>query len=467
MMSVEAGVALMNPWWTDPQARGAHRFQKQREAFARVWNGLNSTPSSALRAQVLVGPKQVGKTTVALQSIDKALDDAFPPSRVIFVDFASGYFDVPPTIEQALGVWPTDEPTSQPRLIVLDEISQAPHWARSLKSLIDESRRKRPLDRILVTDSAARLLREGAIEYLQGRIDEHLITGLLYAEFLDLHRRPNEDERGLRARINALEVYLSLGGFPAHFASREFDAVRERVRNDTDLAIYRDLARTGIDIDASGARRLFRYLAIDSGAIFNAAKRSAEMSAEGERGPDPRSIQSWVSALAHACLLAEVPPYLGAKRPRTAATHLRARPKLYAADHAFVTAMNPIRAPMESESVRPKVIETAVCTHLRAFAHRRSARLSYLREERPSGDSGSVGEVDFVLEFDARTIAIEVKAGTRIKQSADRRAFATRHGIDDVLLVHGGVQSTSNQFGRSVGLDEFLSNVEQCVGGPP
>ena len=90
--------------------------------------------------QILLGPRQVGKTTAAHQLIE----DAKLPSRYVTTDSI-----IAPDVQWLQAQWELARQLTKegkPALFVLDELQRIPDWAEVVKSLWDEDRKKnRPL----------------------------------------------------------------------------------------------------------------------------------------------------------------------------------------------------------------------------------------------------------------------------------------------------------------------------------
>jgi predicted AAA+ superfamily ATPase len=114
--------------------------------------------------QVLTGPRQVGKTTIAEQVMDKL---PFPSV------YACADSPLPPGPEWIETQWRRAEVEAGRSggvvLLVLDEVQKVRGWSESLKSKWDAARRTSRDIRLLVLGSSALLIRVGLSESLAGR----------------------------------------------------------------------------------------------------------------------------------------------------------------------------------------------------------------------------------------------------------------------------------------------------------
>ena len=428
-----------NPWWRSGEARRAvsypFRRKRQREMVARMWRFKDR------RAALVLGPRQVGKTVLLLQTADDLLDQDWPAANLLYFDFSDERLsgDVEP--RRLAETRPTGFDPNHPRALLLDEVSRAPRWDRWLKQAVDAASGAR----IVATDSAAAALLKGGRESGQGRWDEFRLEGLSLQEFGALNAPVGERaEAILRRSVGLVERYLALGGFPEHASSSDIPEVRRRLRGDiADRAIRRDLGRQGVDVER--VARLFAYLVEASGDTFTARKRALDLEA------DPRSIREWLDLLLQTQLLVSLD-----KRHDRAAAGLRSQPRIYAADHGMISAFSP--AP-QGEGVRGRLFEAAVFRHLRDVAAERQANLTYFR-------SHDGLELDFVLGTESALVGIEVTGAARIrpeKLAAVRQAGA-RLGASHLCLIHGGAVSDGEEEVRRLTLPAFLLDPASVLG---
>lgn len=217
------------------------------------------------RALVLMGPRQVGKSTVLRQVIDDLLDRGWPPANLTYFDFEDHRVTSPVTARDVVAAEPGGLDPESPRIFLLDEVSSVHRWNRWLKQAVDQR-----VGRIIATDSAASLVREAGRESGPGRWDEIWLEGLTFRELVDFSQ-PGGSESSSRALApRLLERYLLRGGFPEHAPSmtelqddEDDEAVMRKLREDVvERALARDLGRTVEDpapvraLDEPGLRRL-------------------------------------------------------------------------------------------------------------------------------------------------------------------------------------------------------------------
>jgi predicted AAA+ superfamily ATPase len=113
-----------------------------------------------------------------------------------------------------------------------------------------------------------------------------------------------------------------------------------------------------------------------------------------------------------------------------ASVRLRARPKLYAADHGLVAAFAELP---DDPHVRSRVFEAVVYRHLREVALERTGSLRYLKWDNDL-------ELDFLLDLGAESFAVEVTTSKEPKAEKRQRLHraASRVRARRAVLVHDG-----------------------------
>ena len=442
----------LNPWWREPGARKALAWPVRRGAHSRLLEQLLRLDDR--RAQVLLGPRQVGKTTLLKQLADDLLDRRWPARNLTYFDFEDFRLTREVKPEEIAELRPPGAVPDRPQILLLDELHHVPRWDRWLKHAVDNQ-----LGRIVATDSAASLLREAGRESGLGRWDEILLEGLTLREFAALNTRPRTADspaarEGAAETVTAaadpelVERYFALGGFPAHAMSFDFPLVRERLRSDVvDRAIRRDLA--GRVEDPERVRKLFVYLVQQSGSEQNASDRANDL------GVDPRTVGRWTDLLEDTFLIAALPRGTTSTK---ASAQLRGRPKLYAADHGLVNAF--AEAPTRDPEVRSRVFEAVVTRHLREVARARGGRVADLRW-------GNELELDFLLEVGEERVAVEVTQSIQPK-AEKRKALeraADRAGAKRAILIHGGLAEGEVEGVVFVPIGSFLGRPEAALTG--
>ncbi len=318
-------------------------------------------------AVLLLGPRQVGKTTLARQ-----VAAAHPGSVMLDLERRS---DQARLAEPELFF-----ERHRDTLVILDEVQLIPDLFSHLRPEIDTHRR--PGRFLLLGSAAGDLLRQRA-ETLAGRVGHVELTPLLAREL------PGDGASDLMA----LQQLWHRGGFPlSHLAPS--DAASYAWRQDFIATfLQRDLRDFGVNVPADTLHRFWRMLAHLQGQVLNATHLGASLG-----GASHTTVQRYLSTMVDAMVVRKLEPYLtnGGKR-------LVKSPKVYVRDSGLVHALlgidsldtlqgHPIvGASWEGfviEQVAAMVPEGAVLTHYR---------------------TATGNEIDLVVDVGGRRFAIEIK----------------------------------------------------------
>lgn len=259
-----------------------------RNAIHKVEEAL-----SRQAAVALIGPRQVGKTTLAHEIADGR--------KSIYLDLESKA-DRDKLTNPELFL-----KSQEDKLVILDEIHRAPELFQTLRGLIDQGRRKgNRTGRFLVLGSAAiELLRQSG-ESLAGRI-EYVDLGPL--NVLEIGNKEKEIQR----------LWLR-GGFPdSYLAKNDADSLRLR-RGFIRTYLERDVPQFGPRIPAELLERLWTMLAHNQGTLLNASKLAGGLSVSAP------TVTSYVSLLVDLLLVRRLAPYhanVGKRLVKSPRTYVR------------------------------------------------------------------------------------------------------------------------------------------------
>jgi len=264
----------------------------------RLITALTSALAEA-PAVALLGPRQVGKTTLALELAKKR---------------SAVYLDLESEADRAK----LSEPElylaqHADKLVILDEIQRTPQLFRSLRGLIDAGRRRgQGKGRFLMLGSASIDLLKQSSESLAGRIR--------YLELAPLDAGEVGDKY--------LDALWLRGGFPDSLLA-DSDAASLRWRVDfIRTYLERDIPQLGPRIPAESLRRLWTMLAHSQGGLLNAAALARALAVDG------KTVASYLDLLVDLLLVRRLAPWHGNVRKR-----LVKSPKVYVRDSGLVHAL--------------------------------------------------------------------------------------------------------------------------------
>ena len=339
----------------------------QRHAASVVESALNRQAAVAL-----IGPRQVGKTTLA---------------RMIGEQRNALYLDLEDREDRAKLASPRLYlERFEDRLVILDEIHRMPELFQTLRGLIDEGRRKgKGVGRFLVLGSASIDLLRQSGESLAGRIAYVNLTPLTALE--------------VDAQRPAVERLWLRGGFPNHYLAAD-DAESLALRKDfIRTYLERDVPLFGPRIPAETLERLWTMLAHHQGGLLNASELGRSLAISTQ------TVTRYIDLLVDLLLVRRLPPYHANVGKR-----LVKAPKVYVRDSGLLHALLNIETldrlaghPVVGASWEGFVLET-----LLAVLPWRTQPLFYRT---------AVGaEIDLVLERpDGALWAIEIKRGLAAK----------------------------------------------------
>jgi hypothetical protein len=227
-------------------------------------------------AVALIGPRQVGKTTLALE-IGQELG-------ALYLDLENR--DDRERLKDPVLFFESQED----RLVILDEIHRTPELFESLRGVIDQGRRnEKGRCRFLILGSAAIDLLRQSGESLAGRIT--------YIDMNPLSVLEIEDTRKAREQL-----WLR-GGFPDAYLA-ESDRESMLLRKDfIRTYLERDVPMFGPRIPSTTLERLWTMLANRQGSMLNASQlaRSLDVSTQ--------SVGRYIDLLADLLLVRRLPPY--------------------------------------------------------------------------------------------------------------------------------------------------------------
>lgn len=361
--------------------------------FTRV---VHRSVSSALHDQaavVLLGPRQVGKTTLALE---------------VAAQRPSVYLDLERDADRLILTEPDlylDEQVG--KLVILDEVQQMPDLFRNLRGQIDMRRRKgHRAGQFLLLGSASNVLLHQSAESLAGRVS--------YIEMSPL----TLDEVG-EDRMNPLWLR---GGFPESFQARSDQASLAWRADFLRTYLERDIPALGPRIPAATLRRFWTMLAHSQGGLLNAAALAEGLGVSGQ------TVGRYLDLLVDLMLVRRLQPWHANVGKR-----LVKSPKVFVRDSGLVHALLGLGTmegllghPVVGGSWEGYCLETLIAAApigTEPFFYRTSAG----------------AELDLVLRLpDGGIWAIEIKRTTAPKVSRGFHLAVEDIGANSRILVYAG-----------------------------
>ncbi len=334
---------------------------------------LERLAPSANLLQVLLGPRQVGKTT-AVQQIAKTW-----PGPIVF---ASADLPYAPDPEWVSTQWQKARfYENHKTLLILDEIQKVHNWSSIIKVLIDEERQRRSGMRIVLLGSASWTIEEGLGDTLAGRFE---ITRAYHWTYQECMSAFGWD----------LKTFLKFGGYPV--PAQFIDDSERWQRFILDSIVEPMLSKDILPLKHIAKPALFRQafaLAMSYPAQEIAIHKM--LGQLQDRG-NSTTLKNYLDMMAtgYAIRLLE-------KYSTRLLSKKRSSPKIVPLCSALVHAFVRPNLMDENKEWFGRMFENAIGAHLcKGFLE-----VSYWREGKD--------EVDFVVVIDRQVIGIEVKSGRR------------------------------------------------------
>jgi predicted AAA+ superfamily ATPase len=355
------------------------------------------TALSRQAAVALIGPRQVGKTTLAL--------DIAQDRNSVYLDLEARE-DREKLRNPALFLTKNEN-----SLVILDEIHRMPELFQTLRGLIDKGRRKGlRAGRFLILGSASIDLLRQSGETLAGRI-----------EYIDMAPL-NILEAGTETDFSIDNLWVR-GGFPdSYLANNDEDSYAYR-RNFIRTYLERDVPQFGPRIPSETLERLWIMLAHSQGQLLNASSLAKSLSVSAP------TVSSYIDLLSDLLLVRRLPPLHANTKKR-----LVKSPRVYVRDSGLVHALLGIGNynQLSGHPVYGSSWEGFVIENLLSVAPE-SSIASFYR-------TAAGAEMDLILELPGeQRWAIEIKSGLE-----PRLQKGFYHALEDIqpdrsFVVYAGL----------------------------
>lgn len=246
----------------------------------------------------ILGPRQVGKTTLA-KEIQKKINS----SLYLDLELPSDYNKL-------------SEPElflseQKNKLIIIDEIQQKPELFSIIRALVDQDRKN---GRFLILGSSSPNLLKQSAESLAGRIIFYNLSTFLITEL-------GEDKR-------IIDRLWIRGGFPdSYLAPKEETSIDWR-ESFIKTYLERDIPNFGIKIPTIQLRRFWMMLAHSHGSLWNASKIAVSL------GVSPPTAKNYLDILEETFIVRQLLPFYPNVKKRIVKS-----PKVYLRDSGLLHSL--------------------------------------------------------------------------------------------------------------------------------
>lgn len=368
------------------------------------------------KLQAIVGPRQVGKSTL----IKQVLQETEVPGMMVSAD------GVPKDNTAWIGeTWDTARARMRlgnhgEYLLVIDEVHKLDNWSEEVKKQWDADTFNDVNMKVVILGSSRLLLKDGLTESLAGRYE--------------LIRMPHWSWPEMREAFGMdLDRYVYFGGYPGSAGFIGDESRWRRYIRDSIIApaIEQDIMMTKAVYKPGLMRQLFELGCTYSGKEISLTKLLGRLQDAG----NVTTLASYLNTLSEAQLLCGLHKY--------ASDNVRkynSVPKMMVYNTALLSALSGMT--FEKVFTAPKQwgrwVESAVGAHILNMAENLDYKVYYWRERDD--------EVDFVIESNRRCVAVEVKSGSRPTDRGLSKFAAAFHPVHSLVVGTGGIP-----------LEEFLS----------
>lgn len=352
------------------------------------------------KIQILLGARQVGKTTL----IQQALKKVTTPYHYIIAEsgYTTSWIEQQWAYARALAV-------SGSAILVIDEIQKIGDWSERVKRLFDEDTISNRKVHVFLLGSSSLLLQRGLSESMAGRFEILPISHWTFEECQEAFNM-------------TLDEFIYFGGYPGALRYKNDEIRFQRYLQDSivEPVVSRDILSQNVIMKPALLRELFRLGCEYSSQILAFNKMLGQLQDAG----NTTTLSHYLMLLDQAYVLKGIHKYTS-----EAVRQRQSSPKLQVYNTALQTATNQetFQDSMTDPNLKGRLIESCIGAYILTNPN---ARVFYWREDNQ--------EVDFIVQLQGKTIAIEVKSGKKLKAIPGLELFDKKYGANAKLLVGTG-----------------------------
>lgn len=385
----------------------------KRQYFNIIENRINEERD---KIQVLVGPRQVGKSTL----IEQVLQECAIPHEYHSADDIVGL-----TANWLAEIWESQRMkmelrSEQKRLMVIDEIQKIRNWSETVKAEWDRDTREHRQLSVIVLGSSRMLIEKGLTESLAGRFELIRLPHWSFAEMKDCFGW-------------TFSQYVYFGGYPGaakyiNDENRWRNYVKEAL---IEPSISKDALMNTQILKPQLLRQLFEVGSSHSGELLSLTKIVAQLLETG----NVTTLAGYLHLLDECGLLCGLQKYA-----EDNARKYNSVPKFQVYNNALRNVYSDESYTQAAENPKSwgRYVESAIGAYLVNQAAINDFKVFYWRDKN--------NEVDFVLVRRQKKIAIEVKTGRRTKNEGLPKFAEAYKPYRSLIVGSGGISA-----------EEFLS----------
>lgn len=367
----------------------------ERPIINTILNRLNEP-----KIQILLGARQVGKTTL----IQQALKKVSAPYHYIIAEsgYTTSWIEQQWAYARAISV-------SGSAILVFDEIQKIGDWSERVKRLFDEDTIANRNVHVVLLGSSSLLLQKGLSESMAGRFEIIPISHWTFTECQE-------------AFDLTLDEFIYFGGYPGALQYRRDENRFQRYLHDSIIepVVSRDILSQNLITKPALLRELFRLGCEYSSQILAFNKMLGQLQDAG----NTTTLSHYLSLLDQAYVLKGIHKYTS-----EAIRQRQSSPKLQVYNTALQTATQKktFKDSMMDPDLKGRLVESCIGAYILSNPN---AKVFYWREDNQ--------EIDFVVQLQGKNIAIEVKSGKKLKAVPGMELFSKKYAVNAKLLVGTG-----------------------------
>lgn len=388
-------------------------MEYKRAQYEEILNRINEPRS---KMQVIVGPRQVGKSTL----IGQVLEACNVPYENYSADDVAGV-----SADWLSQVWETQRMKmvargDAKRLLVIDEVQKIKNWSETVKAEWDRDTREKREIIVVLLGSSRMWIEKGLTESLAGRFELIRLSHWTYTEMKECFGW-------------TLPQYVYFGGYPgaAQYIGNE-TRWRNYVKDSlVEPSISKDILMDTKIMKPQLLRQLFEIGSSYSGELLSLTKVAAQLQDAG----NVTTLAGYLHLLDECGLLSGLQKYA-----EDDARKYNSVPKFQVHNNALrnVYADEDFSEVNEDPKAWGRYVESAVGAYLVSQSQILDYKVYYWRDNND--------EVDFVLVRRKRKVAIEVKSGRRTINEGLPKFTKAYHPYKAFIVGSGGLS-----------FEEFLS----------
>lgn len=427
-----------NPWWLKKPIPESRIKPIKRRDFFKLKERLDDNKILAL-----IGPRQVGKTTLLYQLINEILTSSINQKNILFISLDDPYLNISiNNLGNIFEIYSKNilkeslSDTKEKLFFFLDEIQTIKNWEYMVKRWYDLGYKIK----FVITGSSSINITEGSSEALVGRIYPQIVFPLKFIEYLrfkqnDIAELLKTNNKKMREALkqslsnknsvffyNAiaeqskllvpyrdniliyLNQYLIKGGYPELVNTDDLIVASQYIGTYLYLTIYKDILRMKKIQDSKALENLFAILCKESSKLTTKVTLSNTLDLKKE------TLRKYIEALKTTFLISEAEYFSESRTKR-----VRKEKKIFINDIGIRNYSSSVfdEQILTNNTEMGKIVETVIADHTRRLRFNLEATpfppIFYWREKKY--------EVDFVINPFNTPIPIEVKYKEDIKLS--------------------------------------------------